>query len=181
MDSDAPESPAAPKPSRRWWRFLAEVAVALLLVAGVQAWRGRDLLPSGSPAPDLVLRDLDGRLHHLSDFRGHPVMLHFWATWCGVCRQEFGALASVDAERGNGLLIAAADDSDDLAALRTFAAERRLTYPIFRVEGGSAAPWGVKVFPTSFYLDREGRIVTHQMGMTTRWSMRFWLWWAGRG
>ena len=100
---------------------------------------------------------------------------------CSTFGPPGAASAGRSAERGNGLLIAAADDSDDLAALRTFAAERRLTYPIFRVEGGSAAPWGVKVFPASFYLDREGRIVTHQMGMTTRWSMRFWLWWAGRG
>lgn len=179
-DSAAPPStPDAPS-RRRWLRFAAELLVVLLIVAGVQAWRGRDLLASGQPAPDFALRDLDGRVHRLSDLRGQPVMLHFWATWCGVCRQEFGALASLDAARGDGILLAVAADGEDAAALRQFAAERGLRYTILRGDDALTRAWGVSVFPTSFYLDRSGRIVTHQMGMTTRWSMRFWLWWAGQ-
>ena len=154
----------------------------LLRFAGaVQGWRGRDLVADGTPAPDLALRDLQGNLHRLSDYRGRPVMLHFWATWCGVCRQEFGALNAVEAARGDALLLAVAEDGDDGAALRSFVKERGLTYPVLRGSDSVSRQWGITVFPTTFYLDREGRIVTHQMGMTTRWSMQFWLWWAGRG
>ena len=165
----------------RLLRFAGEVALVLLVVGGVQAWRGRDLAADGTPAPDLALRDLQGNLHRLSDYRGRPVMLHFWATWCGVCRQEFGALNTVEAERGDAVLLAVAEDGDDAAALRAFVKERGLTYPVLRGSDSVSRQWGISVFPTTFYLDREGRIVTHQMGMTTRWSMRFWLWWAGRG
>ena len=165
----------------RLLRFAGEVALVLLVVGAVQGWRGRDLVADGTPAPDLALRDLQGNLHRLSDYRGRPVMLHFWATWCGVCRQEFGALNAVEAARGDALLLAVAEDGDDGAALRSFVKERGLTYPVLRGSDSVSREWGITVFPTSFYLDREGRIVTHQMGMTTRWSMRFWLWWAGRG
>lgn len=165
----------------RLLRFAGEVALVLLVVGAVQGWRGRDLVADGTPAPDLALRDLQGNLHRLSDYRGRPVMLHFWATWCGVCRQEFGALNAVEAARGDALLLAVAEDGDDGAALRSFVKERGLTYPVLRGSDSVSREWGITVFPTSFYLDREGRIVTHQMGMTTRWSMQFWLWWAGRG
>ena len=165
----------------RLLRFAGEVALVLLVVGAVQGWRGRDLVADGTPAPDLALRDLQGNLHRLSDYRGRPVMLHFWATWCGVCRQEFGALNAVEAARGDALLLAVAEDGDDGAALRSFVKERGLTYPVLRGSDSVSRQWGITVFPTSFYLDRQGRIVTHQMGMTTRWSMQFWLWWAGRG
>ena len=165
----------------RLLRFAGEIALVLLVVGAVQGWRGRDLVADGTPAPDLALRDLQGNLHRLSDYRGRPVMLHFWATWCGVCRQEFGALNAVEAARGDALLLAVAEDGDDGAALRSFVKERGLTYPVLRGSDSVSRQWGITVFPTTFYLDREGRIVTHQMGMTTRWSMQFWLWWAGRG
>ena len=166
--------------ANRWLRFAGELALVLLLVAGVQSWRGRDLMADGTPAPDLVLQDLDGRTHRLSDYRGRPVLLHFWATWCGVCRQEFGALNAVQADRGDGVLLAVAEDGDAVEPLRRFVSERGLSYPVLRGSDELSRQWGITVFPTSFYIDPEGRIVTHQMGMTTRWSMRFWLWWAGR-
>jgi peroxiredoxin len=164
----------------RLLRFAGEVALVLLVVGAVQGWRGRDLVADGTAAPDLALRDLQGNLHRLSDYRGRPVMLHFWATWCGVCRQEFGALNALDGDSGDAVLLAVAEDGDDAAALRRFVDERGLTYPVLRGSDEVARQWGITVFPTTFYLDRQGRIVTHQMGMTTRWSMRFWRWWAGR-
>ena len=166
--------------ANRWLRFAGELALVLLVVAGVQAWRGRDLMAEGTLAPDLILRDLEGKTHRLSDYRGRPVLLHFWATWCGVCRQEFGALNAVQADRGDGVLLAVAEDGDAVEPLRRFVTERGLSYPVLRGSDELSRQWGITVFPTSFYIDREGRIVTHQMGMTTRWSMRFWLWWAGR-
>ncbi len=187
-DSGAPFAPSAgtsPSPGRRTWarsaaRLALELALVLLVVAGVQAWRASGLVERGELAPPLVLADLDGQVVDLHDLRGRPVLVHFWATWCGVCRREFGSLRSVERRRGDAVLLTVVEDGDDADHVRAFAAERGLTYPILLGTPDAIARWRIGVFPTNYYIDRDGKIVGRQTGFATGWGMRFRLWLAGR-
>ena len=94
-----------------------------------------------APAPDFTLPDLfdDSTLFTLSDYRGRPVILNFWASWCVPCRREMPALQATAANYADdGLLLLGMNQTylDDLAAARVFVEELGLTFPNSRDDGG---------------------------------------------
>ncbi|RTZ58147.1 MAG: hypothetical protein DSZ33_06405, partial [Gammaproteobacteria bacterium] len=80
---------------RRVAGWLAQLALFLVILFGIQAWMTRDA-PRG-PAPELSgkLLNADQRMVDLADYRGKPLLVHFWATWCPVCKFSHGAVESV--------------------------------------------------------------------------------------
>lgn len=167
--------------ARRW---LVDLALLAIVFLAVSAWQERDLLPADAqPAPAVTLLDVDGTLRSLSDFEGRPVQLHFWATWCGVCRQQHGALNAVHAsvDDDGPVLISVIVDSGNRAAVRAYADERGIEYPIWLDTGAVTRAFNVTAFPTNFYLDAEHRVVGRDVGLSTRWGMRWRLWRASRG
>ncbi len=182
-----PDFPSDDRPARRWparlrrWSF--DLAIVVIVIAAASAWQERNLLPRESePAPELTLRTLSGERVHLEDFAGRPVQLHFWATWCGVCRRQHGALRAAHraAERGDGVVLAIAVDSGDLADVRAYVEEHALDYPILVGGDDVTSRYRVRMFPTNYWLDRSHRIVARDVGWTTRWAMRWHLYRAGR-
>ncbi len=89
--SAAEATPTAAKPTgRERLRSVGQWALVIALLLGVRAFTHRGIAEGA--APSLVGRDLDGKGVTLADFRGKPVLVHFWATWCGVCEAESGTL-----------------------------------------------------------------------------------------
>lgn len=160
---------------RRVRRIAIEIGVFLLIMAGVFAWRGRNLLPDdGSAAPAVRLLTLDDRPVSLSDYAGKRVVLHFWATWCGTCSYEHGTLNAVQARLGpDEALLSVVADGDDVPKLRRIIAERGIAYPVLRADRAALAAFKVDQFPTNYYLDAAGRIVGSDVGISTRWGMRW--------
>lgn len=169
-------TPAAPRKPRRprWLRWTLEVTLLLAVLAGVQLWLRRNLVPAdGRPAPAVTLHDLDGRPVLLSDFRGDAVQLHFWATWCGVCRMEHGALNAVQAGLEPGQrLVSVVVDGEDAAHLRRYVAEHDIHYPVLVADEAAVRAFGVTRFPTNFFLTPEGTLTGADVGWSTRWGMR---------
>lgn len=110
----------------------------------------------------------DGRLR-LSELRGHPVVLNFWASWCIPCREEAPALAaSARAHRGDVVFLGL-DVQDLTADARRFLRRHNVPYASVR-ESGSAVyrAYGLTGVPETYYIDRQGRIVAHSIGKVSR-------------
>ena len=123
-----------------------------------------------APAPALALHDIDGRALASSGWRGKVVLINFWATWCGPCRAEIPALVALqDKYRDRLFIVGISEDDGPIETVRQFAAAQRINYPIVMLtpEIERLLP-GVSAIPTSFVLDREGRIVQKHVGLYPR-------------
>jgi thiol-disulfide isomerase/thioredoxin len=120
------------------------------------------------PAPDFALADLDGRSVRLSDLRGQVVLVNFWATWCPPCRREMPSLERLTRKMKNQPFVALAvnvGEDPDLVFAFTGQLEPMPTFPIlFDKDSVVLRRYPVKGLPTSFILDREGRIIYRAIG-----------------
>lgn len=125
----------------------------------------------GQAAPEFELQSLAGTNVKLSDFRGKAVLLNFWATYCGPCKIEMPWFVELQKEYGpQGFQIVgvAMDDAstDDIAK---FAKEMGVNYPILLgKEAVGQSYGGVDVLPTTFFIDRDGKITDREFGLQSR-------------
>ena len=128
---------------------------------------------SGGTTPALELRDVEGRLHRLADYRGKVVLVNFWATYCGACLKEMPKLVDTHrkfAARGYDT-IAIAVRHDNAERVAGFAASRALPFQVaFDGSGELAKDFGnVRLTPTSFLIDKRGRVIWRAVG-EPNWS-----------
>ena len=138
----------------------------------------------GKPAPAFVLEDLSGKKVSLESYKGKAVLVNFWATWCAPCKIETPWLVELRnqyAAQGFEILGVSADDLDrDNAA--TLAKEKleiahsaeqlHIPYPVL-IDGGTLDKdyGGLDELPMSFFVDRSGKVVAAQMGLTSKAEM----------
>jgi peroxiredoxin len=162
-------------PKRRWPRWLAELLAVIAVVVAINAWHLRDA-PSG-PAPDFTGVLLDGTGVTLSELRGSPLLLHFWATWCPICGLQQG---SIDAIAKDHTVLTVAIDADSPAAIESWMARQGVSYPVVHdPEYRLAGQYGIRGVPASFILDSAGNIRFAESGYSTGIGLRARLWWAG--
>jgi cytochrome c biogenesis protein CcmG/thiol:disulfide interchange protein DsbE len=111
-----------------------------------------------APAPDIALRDIDGNAVRLADYRGRPVIVNFWATWCIPCREEFPLLkAARERYAAAGLEILGVVFEDDPEAARAYMARAGAEWPaLVDPDGAVAASYLVNAPPLSFFVDAAG-------------------------
>lgn len=120
-----------------------------------------------STVPAVTMRDLDGKSISSQALRGKVVLVNFWATWCAPCRAEIPDLVALQAKYSDQLqVIGVSQDEEPVDVVRRFAAEHSVNYPIVMMtpDLDKAFP-GVSALPTSFVVDREGRVVQRHVGM----------------
>ncbi len=168
----AEQGPSEQKAPRRRFRWVLDLAIFAAIIVGVGMWQSRNLVPSGEAAPALALPQLDGPDVDLSELRGKAVQVQFWATWCSVCRREFGALNTVHDDLGDDrVLLTVVEDHDDMDALRSFVADRELRYPILLADTETLRAWNVSAFPTTYWIAPDGTVSARRVGGVTRWGM----------
>ena len=131
----------------------------------------------GRAAPDFQLRTLDGGLVRLSDLRGKVVLVNFWASWCGPCRDEAPVLARVHAaEQERGLVVLGVDLQEAEGPVRDFVDEYQLRFPIaFDRSGEVANAYRANKPPTSIFIDRQGVIRYIKYGPLSADELQQWL------
>lgn len=120
----------------------------------------------GDSAEEFSLQDLSGRTVRLSDYKGKVVVVDFWATWCPPCRQEIPGFVKLHRQyRDRGVEFVGISFDRAAAPVRQFASTYGVTYPIVLGTPEVAMAYGgVDAIPTTFVIDREGRITAKHTG-----------------
>ena len=155
----------------RSWLVISAV-LPLLLLAGwmaVMAARGGAAAAGahiGQAAPDFALADLDGNPVRLSDLRGRPVILNFWASWCGPCVEEFPMLRQAVADHvADEVAVVGIVVRDNSEAARRFMASMNATWPAVMDPGEQVAnAYGIYGPPETFFIDANGIVRSRQIG-----------------
>jgi thiol-disulfide isomerase/thioredoxin len=115
-----------------------------------------------------MLPATDGKAHSLADWKGRPLVVNFWATWCDPCRREIPLLKALRREHAADRLEVVGIAIDSLESVQKYASEHGIDYPLLVGEREglqAAAAFGMEtVLPFSVFADREGRVVTLKVG-----------------
>jgi thiol-disulfide isomerase/thioredoxin len=118
--------------------------------------------------PDIAFTDRRGATRHLSDWKGRPLLVNFWATWCGPCQDEIPLLEQLSRDRAPQGLQVVGVAVDSRAAVLDYARRASIQYPLLIGERpGLKAVRALgmdEVFPFSVFVDARGRIVTLKIG-----------------
>lgn len=175
------------KKSVKW--IIAAAAFAVLITAAVllynglsENYQGDSLAVNASSqtqenagsddeqkAPDFTVLDSEGNKVKLSDYRGKPVVLNFWATWCYYCKQEMPDFdKAYEKYPGVHFMMVNATDGarETAAAAKEYIKEQNFDFPVFfDTESEAASAYYVTGLPSTFFINKDGEVVTYANGM----------------
>jgi thiol-disulfide isomerase/thioredoxin len=143
---------------------MRKLGLGVVLLAALSGCRSRQAVT----APDFTLKDLSGKTVHLADFRGHPVLLDFWATWCGPCRMSIPLVQKFYQDhKDQGLVVLGMNVDEDRSSVYPFVQRFQMTYPVlYAADSSMSDAFGVEGIPTFILLDAQGRIIRRYDGFS---------------
>jgi thiol-disulfide isomerase/thioredoxin len=135
-----------------------QTALLCLLACAVNA---ADLkMWTGGPPPALALKDLDGGQHRLPDYRGKVILINFWATWCGPCRDEMPSIQRLKQQLdGKPFAVLAVNLDEPESRIRKFLSQMKVDFTILLdPERSVAKAWDARILPASYIVGPDGRI-----------------------
>ena len=162
-------------------RFFASLATALLfgLIFGgcstsPTAVKAASVKPDKDrkPAPDFTLKDADGKVVKLSDFKGKVVLLDFWATWCGPCKIEIPWFIEFQNKYGkDGLQVVGVSTDDTRAKLKPYVAQMKMNYTVLQgldrddIQDAYGPLFGI---PVTILISRDGKVCAKHVGLSSK-------------
>jgi thiol-disulfide isomerase/thioredoxin len=117
---------------------------------------------------DFTLEALSGGKVSLSSFKGKVVLLSFWATWCGPCKQEMPEMQALYQKlKGRGFEVVAVDMMEDKATVTKFVKTSGYTFPVLLDSTGEVGggPYAARAIPTNYIVDKGGKLVARKIGI----------------
>ncbi|MBB5212124.1 protein disulfide oxidoreductase [Microbulbifer hydrolyticus] len=155
---------------------VAKFAVLAAIVVTAVSWYHSRNMPKGQ-APELVAPDINGLPVSLQKMTEKgPVLIYFWATWCGYCRVVSPAVSNLS---GDHQVISIALQSGTPEEVATYQQKHNLKFRTINDPAGAlSAGWGLQVTPSIAIVDTEGNVSAVTSGMTSEWGLKARLWWA---
>lgn len=170
------ESASKGSRSARWRGYAINVLLIVVVVSGMRFWKQRDMVSGAAPALHGIT--LAGEGFSLREHLQRPLLVHFWATWCPVCKAEQDNIAALVRSHGNVITIAMQSGRDDEVA--AYMKQQGLVLPVLNDSDGSiSSAWGVHAVPASFIIGSDGTIRFVEVGYTTELGLWLRLWWSG--
>ncbi len=152
-------APAGAGPAKTWLKSLAALVLLGFMVGALVFNQSiKSKAKEGSPAPEWRgVTDLDGKPYKLADFRGKPLLLNIWTTWCVSCKEETPALQAFHERYGDKIRVVGLDVREPIDTLKEYMKNNRTTYLILRDQNGNiAGPYNVRGYPESWFIDAQG-------------------------
>lgn len=154
-------------------RWARDIAIFAIIFFGIQWWQTRDL-PQQEMAPALAGFNLAGEPISLAQYRGKPLLVHFWATWCSICRLQEGSIASLAEDYP---MLAVATSSGSAAEVQAYLEQQGISLPVMLDTSGDLAKlWNVRGTPTTFVVNSRGEVTYATMGYSSELGLRWRLW-----
>ena len=156
-------------------KYSLEIIFILIIFIAVKSFLQRNLIEGVVPPLDGIL--LNGQTFNIQSHQGQPILLHFWATWCSICKMEENSISAISEDYK---VVTIAMNSGTDQDIKDYLEEREVNFPVMVDEYGEVAKrFGVRGVPTSFVIDSQGNIDFTEVGYTTNWGLRLRLWLAG--
>lgn len=155
------------KKHRKWIQsvILAGLAVVAVFTLAGGLLFSEDPPKVGSAAPDFVLPGLEGGEFRLSDYRGRPVLINFWGTYCPPCVAEMPLIQQYhDLYKDQGLVVLGINENDPVVTARAFVRQLDLSFPILMDRDKVRKAYGVTAYPATFFINGDGIVVEIREG-----------------
>lgn len=163
-------------PLSKWLRYTANIVLFVIVVAGIRLWQQRDMVSGVAPALKGVT--LTQQFYELPAHPDEPTLVHFWATWCSICRTEQSNIVAIAHDHPNTITVAM--NSGLTNEVKRYMQEQGIDFRTVNDPDGSISEaWGVHAVPASFIIAPDGKIQFVEVGYTTEMGLRLRLWWAG--
>ncbi len=160
----------------KWRRYAVEALLFVVIVAAIRTWQQRDM--ASGTAPPLQSTTLAGLPYQLPLHPAKPVLVHFWATWCPICRTEQGTIDAIARDYPNTITVAM--QSGTQQEVMRHMREQGITFAVLNDADGSIShAWGVNAVPASFIISPDGKIRFIEVGYTSSIGLKLRLWLAG--
>ena len=121
--------------------------------------------PEPVSAPDFTVQDWDGNEVHFSDYVGKPIVLNFWAHWCGPCQTEMPEFNAAYERLGGEVTFLMVHEGAAVDDGKAKVTEGGYTFPVvFDVDGSAGSIYGITAYPTTIFIDAEGNLQAYYMG-----------------
>ncbi|WP_449536800.1 thiol-disulfide oxidoreductase ResA [Ferdinandcohnia sp. Marseille-Q9671] len=142
--------------------ILSLLAAALVYTLYINFFTSKEKVAVGDKAPDFVVTDLNGKEHHLSEYKGKKgVFLNFWGTWCEPCQREFPYIDTYYQEfKDQGIEVVAINVGEPQFSVKNFIEKYELSFPVAIDKGNQLLnAYGIDPLPTTLLIDKNGEVV----------------------